>query len=164
MKARAILIGSCILAIVTLGISCKGCSEEQWTPAAPGTPVTVSASAAYVDDQGKFIFNRYGDILGVAGVEIAVTDDKGNSLSATTRASSSTGRRIPIEFVMLAEHDYTISATFKDSNGSTQATIKGYVHGDTLGSIDGGSITVKVWKSSNTIRSVSYSEPSLVFE
>ena len=151
-----------IVILLIVGVSC-GCEpwhevEPKPLPEAPkGTPLRVNAYAVYVDDSGKTVRRNLCPIE-VAGVKISVFGVRGQTKITTDDIWTTED---DICFVMLAGYNYTIKATFNESTKSTQAVVEGFLaRKDEIN--DGGDITVEVWQSSNTIRSIGYQRPMLL--
>jgi hypothetical protein len=125
-------------------------------PRAPeGTPLRVYVRAVYRDESGRIVMEA-GSMSRqrtVAGVQITVTDARGNSQTITTSRSRGTGEE-PISFELLAGYDYTVTASFNGSTRSIPVTVGGYDY-------HGGWIEVYIGENSNIIERVSYHEPKL---
>ena len=144
---KAKFLGLLILLIV--GGSCTIVEPRSLPEAPKGTPLRVYANAVYVDDSGKTVRQNLHPIE-VAGVKISVFGVRGQTKITTEDY---------IWFEMLAGYNYTLKATF---NKSTEF-IRVVVEGDLASKEEinyGGDITVEVWQSSNTIKSITYQRPA----
>jgi len=144
---KAKFLGLLILLIV--GVSCT-IVEPRLPPEAPrGTPLRVNAHAVYVDDSGRTI--RQGEeLMHVAGVKISVFGARGQTKITTEQ---------DIDFIMLAGYNYTIKATFNESTQSIRVVVEGDLASKE--EIDcGGYIGIRVYQSSNTIKSITYQRPA----
>ena len=164
-RSVGLLVGLCalimapIIVVFALNLG-SGTNPGPVHQASAGTPVTVSVEAVYVDDEGQYLHAAYGDkydSLGVTGVQVMATDGAGNYHAGTTAAVWQ-GRPEAIWLEMLSGHTYTVTASFNESSRSIHATIIGKYCDDSPEHKRGGSVTVEICHSSNTVRSIRYRE------